>query len=43
MINRGGGNLRIRVFNSLPDGSVDREGDVRILTDGIVHTVPAGN
>ena len=42
IINRGGGNLLIRVFNSLPDGSVDREGDVRILTDGIVHTVPAG-
>jgi D-lyxose ketol-isomerase len=30
------------VYNSLPDGSVDREGDVRILMDGIESTVPAG-
>ena len=42
IINRGGGVLLIRVYNSLPDGSVDREGDVRILTDGIERIVPAG-
>ncbi len=42
IINRGGGVLLIRVFNSLPDGSVDRTGDVRILTDGIERFVPAG-
>ena len=42
IINRAGGILLIRVFNSLPDGSVDREGDVRILTDGIERIVPAG-
>ena len=42
IINRAGGVLLIRVFNSLPDGSVDREGDVRILTDGIERFVPAG-
>ena len=42
IINRAGGILVIRVFNSLPDGSVDREGDVRILTDGIESMVPAG-
>ena len=42
IINRGGGVLLIRVHNSLPDGSVDREGDVRILTDGIERFVPAG-
>ena len=42
IINRGGGVLLIRVYNSLPDGSVDREGDVRILTDGIERFVPAG-
>ena len=40
IINRAGGILVIRVFNSLPDGSVDREGDVRILTDGLESTVP---
>ena len=42
IINRGGGVLLIRVDNSLPDGSVDRTGDVRILTDGIESFVPAG-
>lgn len=42
IINRGGGVLVIRVYNSLPDGGVDRKGDVRILTDGIERTVPAG-
>ena len=42
IINRAGGVLLIRVWNSLPDGSVDREGDVRILTDGIERWVPAG-
>ena len=42
IINRGGGVLLIKVYNSLPDGSVDREGDVRILMDGIESTVPAG-
>ena len=42
IINRAGGVLLIRVWNSLPDGSVDREGDVRILTDGIEQWVPAG-
>lgn len=42
IINRGGGVLMIKVWNSLPDGSVDRTGDVRILTDGIESFVTAG-
>ncbi len=42
IINRGGGVLLIRVYNSLPDGSVDRTGDVGICTDGIERRVPAG-
>ena len=42
IINRGGGVLVIRVYNSLPDGSVDRTGDVRIKMDGIESIVPAG-
>lgn len=42
IINRGGGVLVIRVYNSLPDGSVDLTGDVRILMDGVESTVPAG-
>ncbi|MBR5379423.1 MAG: D-lyxose/D-mannose family sugar isomerase [Clostridia bacterium] len=42
IINRGGGNVLIRVFGSLPDESVDRAGDVCIRTDGRSYTVPAG-
>lgn len=42
IINRGGGVLLIKVYNSLPDGSVDLTGDVRILTDGLERYVPAG-
>ena len=42
IINRGGGILLIRVYNSLPDGRVDHTGDVRILTDGLERMVPAG-
>lgn len=42
IINRGGGVLVIRVYNSLPDGSVDWTGDVRLLMDGIESFVPAG-
>ncbi len=42
IINRGGGILLIRVYNSLPDGKVDLENDVRILTDGTERYVPAG-
>ena len=42
IINRGGGVLLIKVYNSLPDGSVDKTGDVRILMDGIESFVPAG-
>ena len=42
IINRGGGVLVIQVFNSLPDGSVDRKNDVRLLMDGVESYVPAG-
>lgn len=34
IINRGGGNILIRVFNSLPDESIDRVSDVCVHTDG---------
>ena len=43
IINRGGGVLLIQVYNSLPDGSADLTGDVRILTDGVESFVPAGS
>lgn len=42
IINRGGGNLLIRVFNALPDDSIDRESDVTLHMDGTVRVVPAG-
>ena len=42
IINRGGGNLLIRVYNSLPDESVDRESPVKVYLDGVVQIVPAG-
>lgn len=42
IINRGGGNLLIRVYNSLPDETVDREGIVILHLDGVETIVPAG-
>ena len=42
IINRGGGNVVIRVYNSLPDESVDDKSDVTVHCDGLCRTVPAG-
>ena len=42
IINRCGGVLLIRVFNSLPDESVDQTSDVTVHLDGRTVTVPAG-
>lgn len=42
IINRGGGVLLIRVYNSLPDEEIDRTTDVTVHMDGVTHTVPAG-
>lgn len=42
IINRGGGNVLIRVFNSRPDEQIDRESDVTVHTDGRTYVVPAG-
>ena len=42
IINRGGGNLLIRVFWSLPDGEMDRESPVTLHLDGRETVVPAG-
>lgn len=42
IINRGGGDLLIRVYNSLPDEAIDYEGDVTIHVDGEEKVVPAG-
>lgn len=41
IINRGGGNILIRVYNANPDDSF-ADTDVTILSDGRCYTVPAG-
>ena len=42
IINRGGGNCLIRVYNSLPDEEIDRESPVTVHLDGRTEVVPAG-
>ena len=42
IINRGGGNVLIRVYNSLPDEEIDKVTDVEVHVDGRAMTVPAG-
>ena len=42
IINRGGGNVLIRVYNSLPDEEIDYKSDVTVHMDGRTYTVPAG-
>ena len=42
IINRGGGNVLIRVYNSLPNEEIDYESDVLVQTDGYQRRVPAG-
>ncbi len=42
IINRGGGNLLIRVYNANEDDSIDKESDVTIHVDGETRVVPAG-
>ena len=42
IINRGGGNILIQVYNSTPDGELDMVTDVMVNMDGREATVPAG-
>ena len=42
IINRGGGNVLIRVYLSAPDEELDRESPVTVHLDGCEQTVPAG-
>jgi len=42
IINRGGGNILIRVYNSTPDEQLDKVNDVRVHLDGCARMVPAG-
>lgn len=43
IINRGGGNLIIRLFGSLPNEDMDMTGDVTARIDGRTVTLPAGS
>lgn len=42
IINRGGGNLMIKLYNSAPDGSL-ADTDVVVSMDGVRRTFPAGH
>ena len=42
IINRGGGNILIRVYNSLPNEEIDYKSDVIVHTDGRTYTVKPG-
>ena len=42
IINRGGGKLVLELFMSNPDGSIDRNAEVSVPTDGVVRTRKAG-
>lgn len=42
IINRGGGNVLIRVYNALPNEELDKEKEVHVHVDGHTLIVPAG-
>ncbi|MCS6773301.1 MAG: D-lyxose/D-mannose family sugar isomerase [Anaerolineae bacterium] len=42
IINRGGGELLVQVYNKTPDGDALDTSDVHLLCDGVRRTVPAG-
>jgi D-lyxose ketol-isomerase len=42
IINRGGGVLAIELFMATPDGGIDRKAEVKVMTDGMIRTMPAG-
>lgn len=42
IINRGGGRLVMQFYNAHPDGSIDRESDVLVYSDGLPMRVRAG-
>ncbi|WP_237477795.1 D-lyxose/D-mannose family sugar isomerase [Lichenibacterium dinghuense] len=43
IINRGGGVLALRLFGAGPDGSVDQEGAVEVMTDGVTRVLRGGD
>ena len=42
IINRGGGKLVLELFASNPDGSIDPDAEVSVLTDGVVRSFSPG-
>ena len=42
IINRGGGNLVIKLYNSIHENELDTESDVRVTLDGVRKVFPAG-
>ena len=43
IINRGGGNLIIKLYNSKNENELDTESDIHVVMDGVQHTLPAGS
>ena len=43
IINRGGGVLMLELYNSTPDGGLDKEREIRVKMDGFIRTFPAGS
>ena len=43
IINRGGGTLVVELFMSAPDGSIDRQAEVSVPTDGTIRRMAAGS
>lgn len=42
IINRGGGELAVQLYNADPDEGLDRTNDVQVSLDGVLRRVPAG-
>jgi D-lyxose ketol-isomerase len=42
IINRGGGNLILRLCNSIPEEKIDMEKAINITADGVPRTLPPG-
>ena len=42
IINRGGGILMMKLYNSTPEGELDKVNPVEVVSDGVALSVPAG-
>ena len=43
IINRGGGTLAVQLYNSTSDEDLDHTSQVKVSTDGVLHTLAAGS